>query len=106
MNLIHDDFLPVRRKSGKKEKIPPWRITESEDPVLSLDAARPDFNGALAQFLIGLLQTAAAPESEEHWIERLENPPAPKILKERFSEYSHAFETEIALAAANHDPES
>ena len=103
MNLIHDDFLPVRRKSGKKEKIPPWRITESEDPVLSLDAARPDFNGALAQFLIGLLQTAAAPESEEHWIERLENPPAPKILKERFSEYSHAFETESDKGAFMQD---
>ena len=96
MNLIYDNFLPVRRKSGREERIAPWRITETEDPALALSAPRPDFNGALLQFLIGLLQTAAMPENETQWLDWMENPPKPEDLKNRFGKYAEAFETEGA----------
>lgn len=74
MNLITDRFLPVRRKSGKTERIAPYQIAEMDDPVVDLNAPRPDFQSALYQFLIGLLQTTYAPEDEEEWEERFESP--------------------------------
>ena len=93
MNLIYDSFIPVLRKSGKKEKVAPWQITEKEDPIIALNAPRPDFNGALIQFLIGLLQTTIMPK-EDQWWEWLEHPPTPDKLKEQFKQYAFAFETE------------
>ena len=62
MNLIKDPWIPVRRESGMEDIIAPWQLTETDDPVIALSAPRPDFNGALMQFLIGLLQISAAPE--------------------------------------------
>ena len=63
MNLIHDAWIPIRRKHGEETRIAPWEVTTrySDDPVVALAAPRPDFNGALIQFLIGLLQTTCAP---------------------------------------------
>ena len=63
-----------------------------EDPVIALSAPRPDFNGALMQFLIGLLQTATMPENDNQWLEWLEEPPTLAKLKECFEQYAHAFE--------------
>ena len=93
MNLIYDPFIPVLRKSGKKEKIAPWQITEIEDPIIALNAPRPDFNGALMQFLIGLLQTSIMP-TEDQWWEWLEKEiPIPDKLKQHLKKYAFAFET-------------
>jgi len=94
MNLIYDPWIPIQRKSGTKERIAPWQLTESNDPVISLNAPRPDFNGALMQFLIGLLQTAATPENHDRWLDWLEQPPAPEELKACFEKYANAFELE------------
>ncbi len=91
MNLIESKWLPVKRQSGEV-LIAPWQITELENPVLTLAAPRPDFNGALIQFLIGLLQTAYPPENDEQWGEWLENPPSPATLKEHFLSVAHAFD--------------
>ena len=93
-NLIDDVWIPIKRKSGRQELIAPWQITETQNPVISLDAPRPDFSGALMQFMIGLLQTTAAPDDEYRWIDWLEQPPTPQKLKAAFSTYSHAFELE------------
>ena len=41
MNLIYDKFLPIQRESSKKEKIAPWQITETKDPVIKLDSMFP-----------------------------------------------------------------
>lgn len=92
MNLINDAWIPIRRESGKQELIAPWQLTETDDPVVALNAPRPDFNGALMQFLIGLLQTAATPDDEHKWLDWLEEPPTPEELNERFSQYLTAFE--------------
>ena len=64
-NLLVEPWIPVRRRSGERSWIAPWQVTEVEDPPLSIDTGRPDFDGALIQFLIGLVQTAAAPETKK-----------------------------------------
>lgn len=92
MNLLEDKWIPVRKKSGRQEQIAPYQLTAHDDPVLELCAPRPDFNGALAQFLIALLQTAAAPLDENEWIDWLEEPPLPEELREKFAPFLHAFE--------------
>jgi CRISPR system Cascade subunit CasA len=60
LNLLEERWVPIRRASGRAERIAPHEITEriDSDPVVALDAPRPDINGALIQFLIGLVQTA------------------------------------------------
>ncbi|MBA1331821.1 CRISPR-associated protein Cse1, partial [Candidatus Endoriftia persephone str. Guaymas] len=91
MNLIDDPWIPIRRASGREELIAPWQITDSADPIIALAAPRPDFNGALLQFLIGMLQTAYPPESEDKWEQWLENPPSPARLKQHFEPFADSF---------------
>ncbi|MFQ5597416.1 MAG: type I-E CRISPR-associated protein Cse1/CasA [Nitrospiria bacterium] len=90
MNLIHDAWIPIRRKSGKVERISPSQI--SEEDIVSLAAPRPDFNGALIQFLIGLLQTTCAPEDKRGWRQWLREPPSQEALQAAFEPVAHAFE--------------
>ncbi|HET8552558.1 MAG TPA: type I-E CRISPR-associated protein Cse1/CasA [Gammaproteobacteria bacterium] len=91
-NLLHEPWLPIRRRSGRTDYVAPWQLTEPDDPPVALAAPRADFNGALAQFWIGLLQTAFAPTSSEHWEELFEAPPGPDRLREAFAPYASAFE--------------
>ncbi|MDD5036072.1 MAG: type I-E CRISPR-associated protein Cse1/CasA [Methylococcaceae bacterium] len=94
-NLLNERFLPILRANGAKERIAPWEITDgyADDPIVALDAARPDFNGgALIQFLIGLLQTAFAPKDSLEWEDRMfGQPPSPEELKAAFARYQNAF---------------
>ncbi len=94
-NLILDNWLSVRRASGAREMIAPWQITDQHDtdPIVALAAPRADFNGALMQFLIGLLQTAAPPLAADNddWLAWLEQAPGPEILREKFGHIQHAF---------------
>lgn len=92
MNLIKTAWIPVDRQSGPNQRIAPHQITDAEDPVIHLAAPRPDFNGALLQFLIGLLQTACAPEDQNQWAEWLEQPPPPATLEKYLSPLAYAFE--------------
>lgn len=93
-NLIDERWIPVRRRDGTKTIIAPWEVTDQfkENPVVSLDAPRPDFNGALIQFLIGLVQTVAAPQNGAEWRKKLIEPPSPDELKKAFTTVHHAFE--------------
>jgi CRISPR system Cascade subunit CasA len=93
MNLISDAWIPIQRKSGEEARIAPWEVTTryDDDPVVALAAPRPDFNGALIQFLIGLLQTTCAPDSPRTWREWLRDPPTPENLLAKFEEISYAF---------------
>jgi CRISPR system Cascade subunit CasA len=94
MNLIEDAWIPARRRSGKVERITPWQLTDrfDEDPFVGLAAPRPDFNGALIQFLIGLLQTHLAPEKPRPWRLQLRTPPTPSELQAAFFAARDAFE--------------
>ncbi|MBF0180640.1 MAG: type I-E CRISPR-associated protein Cse1/CasA [Magnetococcales bacterium] len=91
MNLIEDRWIPVRRADGSTTRIRPAEIVGGASPVVALHAPRPDFNGALAQFLIGLLQTVAAPEDEYDWNDRLEQPPTQEELTSLFASVAFAF---------------
>jgi len=90
MNLITDPWIPVIRKNGK-DTIMPWQIAETENQVIEINAPRPDFQGALYQFLIGLLQTCFAPEDEEEWKEYWDNFPELDELKDAFGNVEDAF---------------
>lgn len=98
MNLLKDPWIPIQRQSGKQELIIPSAITEQydSDPIAFLAAPRPDFNGSLMQFLIGLLQTAFAPEFRElersQWRKWYVNPPNKSELEEWFAPLISAFE--------------
>lgn len=98
MNLINDAWIPVRRADGTTEKIEPWRLTDhvgtGKSPIVAVASPRPDFDGALTQFLIGLLQTTCTPETEAAWWDWRETPPVPNTLRERFAKILEAFELE------------
>jgi CRISPR system Cascade subunit CasA len=94
MNLLFDPWITLRRRSGAVETVPPWQITDrhEDDPFTAFASVRPDFDGALAQFLIGLLQTALAPARSRDWRQRFEHPPAPDSLRRTFQSLAFAFE--------------
>lgn len=102
MNLINDAWIPVRRADGTTEKIEPWRITDhvgtDKSPVVAVASPRPDFDGALTQFLIGLLQTTCTPETEAAWWKWRETPPTTAVLRERTASITEAFELEGTIA--------
>lgn len=87
-NLIRDRWLPVQSEDGAIEVIAPWEITGNHTAIIT---ARPDFDGSLVQFLIGLCQTVLPPEEDEDWRELLFNPPEPAELKAAFEPIADAF---------------
>jgi CRISPR system Cascade subunit CasA len=94
VNLLEERWIPIRRASGLAERIAPHEIADriDSDPVIALDAPRPDFNGALIQFLIGLVQTAWV-RADQFWDrdEMLWSPPAPAELERMFAPLNEAF---------------
>ena len=91
MNLITDAWIPVMRSDGR-DIIRPWQIAEIDNPVLEINAPRPDFQGALYQLLIGLLQSFFAPENEDAWLNYWEKPPTSKDVRNSLEKVSVAFE--------------
>ncbi|MGB2336100.1 MAG: type I-E CRISPR-associated protein Cse1/CasA, partial [Alcanivorax sp.] len=74
MNLLTDPWLPFKRRDGSQEYLP---VTAMVDPdIIDLALPRADFQGAAYQFLIGLLQTAMAPEDKDEWVEMYQAPPS------------------------------
>lgn len=92
ISLLDEHWIPVRSRDGTPGKIAPWQIAEDAGRhCAELAAPRPDFNGALAQFLIGLLQTAFAPEDDKAWRKLWDVPPTPEQLRQAFEPYREAF---------------
>ena len=98
MNLINEPWIPIRRADGAQGKIEPWRLTDhpggTASPIMAVASPRPDFDGALIQFLIGLLQTTCTPETEGDWWDWREVSPPPETLKARFGTVAFAFDLE------------
>ena len=92
-NLLQTPWIPVKRRSGQQQRIAPHALTErlEDDPVVALDTTRPDFDGTLAQFLIGLLQTACAPPDEDGWLDWWDAAPPPDRLRQAFSAHEAYF---------------
>jgi len=94
VNLIRDPWIPVRHRSGAAARIAPWQITEElgSDPITAFASARPDFDGTLAQLLVGLLQATLAPDNNRQWRQRLKTPLSPNELRTAFEPLVEAFE--------------
>ncbi|HVT43426.1 MAG TPA: type I-E CRISPR-associated protein Cse1/CasA [Thermoanaerobaculia bacterium] len=88
-NLLAERWIPVRRASGSLDWIAPWQMAEIDDPPLRIESPRPDFDGALTQFLIGLVQTVAAPETKLAWRSEFDRPP--HDLQQKFNSVAAAF---------------
>ncbi|MEO6422127.1 MAG: type I-E CRISPR-associated protein Cse1/CasA, partial [Candidatus Nitrotoga sp.] len=89
MNLLDEKWLPVRRSTGQVEWIAPHQITEPD--IVAIAANRADFNGALAQMMIGLLQTATSIDDESDWEILLDAPPSAEVLQGWFAPIAEAF---------------
>ncbi len=92
MNLLNDRWIPAKRENGIECVIAPWEIGLSDNPVVEITSPRPDFRGALYQFMIGLIQTAYVPEDDDEWKKRWENIPSCEELKMAFGKFAEAFE--------------
>jgi len=100
MNLLNDwKWMPVLRGTNDRGAIEPWQITENIDtaPVVDVLAPRADFKGALYQFLIGLLQTAFAPENRDEWQAYWRKPPDGETLQAAFAPFLPAFELDAFM---------
>ncbi len=93
-NLLEEQWIPVRTAGGRRQRIAPWEITSGQesDPIVAVDAPRADFNGALVQFLIGLVQSSdIVPQREPEWSRKFRSPPDPETLREAFAVHRDAF---------------
>lgn len=100
MNLVNDKWIPVIREDGSQDKIAPYQIAEVDNPVVDIAAPRPDFQGALYQFMIGLLQTTFAPEDQNVWYDLFRDPPPLKEIQKAIGYVADAFE----LYASDDEP--
>lgn len=95
MNLLQDQWITIQRKNGGIEKIAPYQITDgvkSDNPIVDIVTPRPDFKGALYQFLIGLIQTIYPPKDDTEWDDRFTDPPSPEELKKATDKIDFAFD--------------
>ncbi len=93
MNLINSPWIPVVRKSGKRERIAPWQLAgPADDPPVVLDYTRPDLAAGVLEFLIGLVQTCAAPKNKRLWKAQDGTPPEADDLQKAMNEHAEAFE--------------
>ncbi len=89
MNLMEEKWLPVRRSTGQVDWVAPHQIAEPD--IVAFAANRADFNGALAQMMIGLLQTTTPIDDEDDWEGLLDAPPTAAVLQEWFAPIAEAF---------------
>lgn len=90
MNLLHDPWMPVRDAQGQRHWITPDQLSDPQ--WLAFDADRPDFNGALAQFAIGLLQTTTPVADGIAWRGLFNAPPDATTLRAWFEPVAAAFQ--------------
>ena len=90
MNLLDEPWMPVRLHDGSRQWICPSQLSDPQ--IAAFDADRADFNGALAQFAIGLLQTSSPIDNVIAWRGLLKAPPDEATLQAWFAPHAAAFE--------------
>lgn len=92
-DLRFEPWLPFRRISGAVEWLPPYAVTDriDDDPIVALACPRPDFDGAVTEFLIGLFSIALAPAEEADWAKLWRDPPKPEALRKALAKLPDAF---------------
>ena len=83
INLLNDPWIPVRLQDGSRQWVTPAELSRSD--VVAFDAPRPDFNVALAQFVIALLQSTDLACTEDDWWKYFEQPPGAETLTKHFA---------------------
>jgi CRISPR system Cascade subunit CasA len=89
LNLLKEKWIKAIVK-GQNQPIGVSDIANSD--VTDLAFARLDFNGAIYQLLIGLLQTAYAPKSIDGWTDLYYKPPGVDELVKAFALHEQAFD--------------
>ena len=89
MNLLKLKWISVSLRDGAQEAVAVSDLGRGD--IVDIATPRADFRGALYQFLIGLLQTAFAPEHLKEWRQRWREPPDAEILEKAFASYAPAF---------------
>ena len=94
MNLIEQPWIQVRRQDGTLSRIAPWQVLEhlETNPVVALNTGRPDFDGSLFQFLVGLFQTLNLCPTRKDFERLWAKPPRPEELKAKLSALAPYFE--------------
>ena len=90
MNLLNENWLPVRRKDGTRSWVSPDQLADPD--IVAFAADRADFNGALAQFAIGLLQTTSRVDDLASWRSLFEAPPDAVTLGKWYAPMEAAFQ--------------
>lgn len=88
-NLVMEPWIPVRKADGTLDRIAPWQI--GEDDVTCVAVPRPDFEAAITQWLIGLVQTCLTPRTLEDWNFHRDTPPFTGELESRMKAMRTAF---------------
>jgi CRISPR system Cascade subunit CasA len=63
-----------------------------DNPIVGIASPRPDFDGALQEFLIGLMSAAFAPGDDDAWFALWQDPPTPQELTAALLKLPQAFE--------------
>lgn len=93
-DLRNEAWIPFQRRSGRVDWGPPSTLVDgiaSDDPVVAIGSGRADFDGALCEFLIGLLAVVMAPRSDEEWLACYNDPPTVADLDRLFRALPDAF---------------
>ena len=89
MNLLKQEWISVLLRNGTREVVSVAAL--GRENIVDITAPRADFRGALYQFLIGLLQTAFAPESLREWRQWWRAPPDAETLEQAIVPFIPAF---------------
>ena len=90
MNLLNEPWLPVRRRDGSRSWVAPNQLADPD--IVAFAADRADFNGALAQFAIGLLQATTPVDDQASWRQFFNTPPDAAALTGWFAPIASVFE--------------
>lgn len=81
----------MKLSDGSTKLMRPHEIVCNQSKAVELNAPRYDLNGALFQFLIGLIQTTMAPKDDRCWKDNISSIPSEDEVKKAFSTVSHCF---------------
>ena len=93
-DLRTESWIPWRRRRSGIVWGPISMLVDGldgDDPVIAIAAPRPDFDGALSEFLIGMLSVALRAADEDAWRELWKQPPSPAVLQGALDALSDAF---------------
>lgn len=92
MNLVHDPWIPVVDLHGSVGFGSPVDVLVGRCRTHRVDSPRPEFRGAIYQFLIGLLQTTFPPQTIDDWAKLWDEPPSGLELATAFAPVERAFD--------------